>query len=108
MFLVTISAGRCAAQPPSRPSIRAYDRPAISPYLNLLDRNRSFEENYFLRVRPQLEFQRADAQLRQGLGTVNRRLDEQQRQMQSTKSALGPSGHTTSFLSYGSYYSFGR
>ena len=88
----------------SRAPVPAYERPAISPYLNLLDRSRNFESNYFLRVRPEVQLRQADARLRQSVGGLNRRLDEQQRELQSATSGLTPTGHTTSFLNYGGYF----
>ena len=89
----------------SRPRIPAYNRPAISPYINLLGgTGRSFESEYFTRVRPQLEFRGSYNQLGRGLSSLQGQVQQQGRQIESMKPKIGPTGHSTSFLNYGSYF----
>ena len=89
----------------SRPRVSAYNRPATSPYLDLLPGNRggrSFTSQYFRQVRPEFEFRRANARF----GRSIQDLGQQQRTL-NRLSGLSPTGHTTSFLNYRGYFNVG-
>jgi hypothetical protein len=89
------------------PDLRAFRRPTTSPYLNLLDNNgRGIGFNYYRRVKPEIEFREAYERQYQSIRKLDRRLEQQELRLQSLNSQLGTTGHTTSFMSYGSY--FGR
>lgn len=104
----TIGSVSSQTQRYARPRVKAYNRPAISPYLNLLRgqrSGRSFASEYFTRVRPQQEFRGSYNQLGRGLGNLQRQVSQQGQQRQTS---ISQTGHTTSFLSYGGYYQKGR
>lgn len=104
--LVAGSDAALAQAPPglSRPRLRPWERPTTSPYLNLLGTGPgSFEFQYFRRVRPELEFRRANTQLQRSVEDLQRQIDVQRQQLQ-VGSGLGPTGHQTSFLNLGGYF----
>jgi hypothetical protein len=85
------------------PSIQ---RPTTSPYLNLLrgtNRSLRFGLNYQRRVRPELDLRANAARTNANVGVLQQRFDQ----------AIGPdgsvilpsTGHTTSFMNTGSYFS---
>lgn len=74
----------------------------------MLSPRNSLEFNYSRRVRPEVEWRQGQSQLRRSVTGLNSRLNEQRREIQSVKSGLTPTGHSTSFLNYGGYYGFGR
>ena len=86
--------------------VPAFERPALSPYLDLLGNANSFEFNYFQRVQPRLEFQRAQSQFRRSLQGLQRQVNQPTEQ-QSDYSSLGPTGHSATFLNYGGYFNLG-
>lgn len=94
----------------TRPHVRPSQRPAISPYLNLLGTSPgsgTFAFQYFQRVRPELEFRRANSQFQRSLQGLEQRL-EQPALQQAPQSGLGPTGHPAAFFNYGGYYQFGN
>ena len=109
---ITLSAQDVLAQrrSTSGPSLRKNNRPTTSPYLNLLNRGGGrggigFE--YFRRVQPEVQLRNQSNQLQGSLDSLQKQMNQQQLQLkQSSTSQLSPSGHTATFLSYGSYYSF--
>lgn len=115
LALLAASAGsECRAQRPlagagSAPRIRVPDKgPTTSPYLFLLRPDGAgFAFNYFRRVRPEMEFRRADNRIRQSVEQLDRRITEQ-REAPPAASGLRPTGHGVSFQNLGSYFSSGR
>lgn len=86
-----------SAQPPGPPP----PPPAFSPYLNLLRPGNSPGVNYYGLVRPQMEFRNNIQNLQQQVS--NNRAD-----ISGLNNAVIPTtGHTTSFLNTGGYYSGG-
>ena len=109
-FLV-MSPDRVDAQQPRRFSssrVQTYNRPATSPYLDLLAGNRagrSFATQYYRQVRPELEFRQATTQLSASVRQLQSQTVEQQA-FNRGLSEIIRTGHRTSFLNYGQYYSF--
>ncbi len=85
---------------------RGFDRPTVSPYVNLLRGGGNVGLNYFGVVRPQQQFVDQSQQLNQQLQTVNRRT-QSQRFRSRTQGPLvqqvrvGSTGHAVSFLTIG-------
>lgn len=89
-----------AAQPRVGPP---QNRPAVSPYLNLLRPGNSAGVNYYGLVRPQLEF-------RNNLQNLQQQITDN-RDAISAFAATAPlptTGHTTSFLNTGGYFGGGQ
>lgn len=102
-------AGTASAQYPSkfdRRPVRADRRPLVSPYLDLLNGSRSFEESYFRRMSPELEFRRANDQLYRSTAAMQREIQALQSES-GLGEGLGATGHSTSFMNYGGYYNVG-
>jgi hypothetical protein len=98
-LLALFHPGRASAQVPgARPTLgyNPYQRPTISPYLNLA-RGGNPAINYYGLVRPQIEQQQAIQQL-QGQQNLF-----QQTLLQQPTAALN-TGHPTSFLSHSRYF----
>ena len=86
-------------------------RPAVSPYLDLLERpgGSSFGFQYLRRVRPELEFRSTQEAFRQSIGTLNREVQQQQRELQQSEtSGLEPTGHQTMFMNHSKYFGVGQ
>jgi hypothetical protein len=81
----------------NRSTLGAGSRPAFSPYLNLLRRGNSTLSNYYGLVRPELDFRRADTQLRHGYGQIRGELRNQRDRHNSSN--LPVSGHRVLFQS---------
>lgn len=100
----------------SRPNLRAYQRPALSPYIDLLSNQRgrtggrSFGFEYFRRVQPELQLRRESAALEDSVRRLNTELNQQRQQLQQrgTGSQLSGTGHSTYFMNYSGYYNFRR
>lgn len=109
-FLLAVSGfGTASAQvgsPIGPPTLTPSRRPTTSPYLNLAPdanvNNPAFQ--YFRRVRPENEFRRANALQSGELRSLQQQVEAQRQLLQSPESALGPTGHRTSFMSYGGYF----
>lgn len=101
-------AGVADAQPGpvGPPSLTPSARPTTSPYLSLAPdadlRNPAFQ--YFRRVRPENEFRRAYTRQGGEIGDLESQLARQRQMLQSPESALGPTGHRTSFMNYQGYF----
>ena len=97
-----IGIGQAGSSPRRR--LRRNSAPVLSPALNLVPGvSTSFEGQFLLRQVPQEEFDKTNVEIgRQIVGLQNR---IQQNEVE-IKSGIGKSGHSTSFLNYGSYYSF--
>ncbi len=89
----------------SRGRVPPYARPPLSPYLNILNQSgAALEFQYFQRVRPELEFRRNDAQFRSNLTDIQRQLEEQRQRIERGEAMMSPTGHATSFFSFGNYF----
>lgn len=88
----------------SRSRLRRNQSPVLSPYLNLVPGAvDTFTGQYLLRTVPHQQFAKATEELNQSVQGLQDQIDQQQTQLQSSITATG---HRTSFLSYGKYYSF--
>lgn len=104
LVLVVIFAP-CAGAQYSSPIIKKSpppQRPAISPYVNLLRRNNSPAFNYFTLVRPEIDFRNQLQQQGAQLSQLRGQLDTQR--AATPQQQQGPTGHATSFLNYSHYY----
>ena len=91
--------GRAVGRPPA-------SRPTTSPYLFLLNRdNAGVGFNYYRNVRPEMEWRRENAAQFQSLNQMQNELNTQRDLLQSPTSQLSPTGHRTSFMNYGGYFS---
>ncbi|MGH7929207.1 MAG: hypothetical protein ACREQV_15575 [Candidatus Binatia bacterium] len=109
VWLLVVNPPAAEAQRPSiagqRRAVLPYQRPVTSPYLNLLDPSRgSFELRYFRDVRPELEFRSANALQFQSLDRLEERVERQDERIGEIRRTIGPTGHSTSFLSFGNYF----
>ncbi|MGC1275008.1 MAG: hypothetical protein WBC44_14985 [Planctomycetaceae bacterium] len=89
------------------PSLSPSNRPVTSPYLNLAIDDGSFSGpayQYFRRVRPEVEFRRANARLGNEINDVRRNVGALESMVQSPESALGTTGHSTTFQNYRSFF----
>lgn len=99
LLLMAVVAESSLAQSRIRPPRRS---PSISPYIELFRNNGGGTAfNYFQRVRPQQQILRDRQQFSRQISGLRQR---QRRFENSVDQALNPTGHTTSFLNYGSYY----
>ena len=81
--------------------------PTTSPYLNLAigdDGRGDPALRYYRLVRPENEFRRANARQGGEIRSLEEQFAQQRRMLQSPDSALGPTGHRTGFMNYGSYF----
>lgn len=85
--------------PPSRgrSSLGATNRPAFSPYLNLLRTNSGPVQNYYGLVKPQQQFQSANEELDSNFKSLKRDVDGV-RDETDQSSRLRQSGHTARFM----------
>lgn len=87
---------------------KPFDRPAISPYMNLLRNQNSSNSvlNYYGLVRPQQQYMAQNQQLTEQLQTVNRQNQMQggrvgMRGRQMVRYRMGATGHSAGFLTIG-------
>jgi len=83
-----------------------YNRPTVSPYLNLLNPGAAANSvpNYFTLVKPQLEQRAALTQQRADISRLNRQVSAGPRRSQRQQSQIRSTGHATQFMYYGPYY----
>jgi hypothetical protein len=83
-----------------------YNRPTVSPYLNLLNPGAAANSvpNYFTLVKPQLEQRAALTQQRSEISRLNREVSAGPRRSQRQQSQIRSTGHATQFMYYGPYY----
>lgn len=86
-----------------------FDRPAVSPYLNLFRNGRGGNPilNYYGLVRPQQEFYQQSQDLQRGAYNFQRQNNPQQNQPGQNSNVrsvytIGTTGHSVSFMSVGS------
>ena len=102
--LVSTSAfGQTTIQPPT---LQPNTRPTTSPYLFLNNGGRnSAALNYYRQVRPQREFYKASQRQAQSIRTLGQDVSRLEQQLIVTeRPPIGPTGHSTSFFNYGSYF----
>lgn len=104
------SGASAAAQAQVSPYANIYNRPTVSPYLNLLQTNQFGITPYHTLVRPQLEAREA---LQQQGSNIQRLQQQQARQQQAFRGARGGmgtlrTGHETRFMNYSHYYTMPR
>lgn len=82
-----------------------YNRPTVSPYLNLLNPVAAANSvpNYFTLVKPQLEQRAALTQQQSEISRLNRQVSTPRRGRQQ-QSQVRSTGHATQFMFYGPYY----
>jgi len=103
-------AGEAFAQSPGFGRPR---NPTLSPYLNLLNRSNTTEFNYYQLYRPQTEFRAAYQGLNQSLYQTDVQVARQGESIEQIGDRLRPgsslrtTGHPTSFLNRGRYFSTG-
>jgi hypothetical protein len=75
----------------------SFTNPAVSPYLNLLQRGQSPAVNYYTIVRPDIEF-------RNSIGGLQQQVNTQGAIQDVALSGLPYTGHVASFFNYSHYY----
>jgi hypothetical protein len=98
---LTLAAGPAAAQLPyTRPQTSPFNRPAISPYINMFRPGGNIAQNYFGLVRPEIQFNQDVNQLqnRQAL------LGAQIAAGTESQAVLPPTGHATGFQTQYRYF----
>lgn len=87
-----------------------YDRPTVSPYLNLVNPGAAANAipNYFTLVRPQLEQRAAINETRSDVNRLRRRVALDERAGGAGREQVRPTGHQTRYMYYGPYYQFDR
>lgn len=82
---------------------RRNSTPVLSPYLNMDPTfASSFEGQYLTKILPQQDFNRTQQQTQRAFDSVQGEIGQQQMDLQS---GLSTTGHTTSFMNLGRYYS---
>jgi hypothetical protein len=75
-----------------------YQRPYVSPYLNLLNRGQSAGANYYAVVRPDIEF-------RAGIQRLGQQAAAQQTQIEeASATGLPTTGHPVGFMNHTAYF----
>jgi hypothetical protein len=88
----------------SAAALRPAARPVTSPYLNLLDpAGRGLAFNYYRRVRPELEFRRADERLSRSVHGLERQIPGEENRP-TGQTGLSPTGHAATFMNSGGYF----
>lgn len=91
--------------PAGGPSLQRNNRPTTSPYLFLADPRSSPAANYFRQVRPEQQFRAANRRQSQQIRGLNREIQQTQTELkQAINSQARPTGHSTNFFQYGSYF----
>ena len=112
-LLTTLAAGilnasAFAQEPPVIGGVgsRRTRRPTITPYLNLLNRQRDSDLGlqYFGIVRPEIQMRSAINSQSRSLGRLQRQVDDQNALIRNQNSQLGATGHEARFLNLGSYF----
>ncbi len=100
VVLLNWTGGSLDAQPPySQPGIGQLNRPAYSPYLNLLRPGNPTYANYYGLVRPELDIRAAAVGLQQ-------QVNANQQGISNLQTAYGPltTGHVTRFMNTSGYF----
>lgn len=113
MLTIGIGSQFAAAQQPSSRTVRANERPALSPYLDLLRRDRGgFNSEYFREVRPRFQIRNAIGMGVRGREAIRRDQAQTQQQLgtlvRSLTSQLGGTGHSAGFMTHSKYFGNGQ
>lgn len=99
-------------QQPKPFSAVTYERPTVSPYLNLYREDvGNAAPNYYAFVRPQIQQQRFAQNQQYALRNMTRQLQAASTQagnMYGRNAGVPVTGHSTRFMNHGGYYSFAR
>ena len=84
-------------------------RPTTSPYLNYLSggNGRGLGFDYYRNVRPEQEFRRNYSRLGHANRRLRQELNEQRQLLQTSRSQLSATGHTTFFQNFGGFFPLG-
>src|SRR5262249_32261641 len=85
------------------PQTSPFQRPAISPYLNLFRPGGNFTQNYFGLVQPQMQFYSGINQLQMGQFNLSRQITGLEAQQFPTENAI-PTGMKTGFFTHQKYF----
>lgn len=113
LLAIGLGSTYAAAQAPNSRTVRANERPALSPYLDLLRRDRGgFSSEYFREVRPRFQLRNAIGQGVRGREAIRRDQARTQQELGSLRrsltSQLGGTGHTTGFMTHSRYFGTGQ
>jgi hypothetical protein len=98
LCVLALVGAAASAQPQVGPPT---NRPAVSPYLNLLRPGNSAGVNYYGLVKPQQEF-------RNNIQNLQQQVSDNQTAITGLDNTIGPTtGHSTMFLNTGGYFSGG-
>jgi len=87
------------------PLRRSTERPTLSPYLGLVNNNNDMAYNYYEIYRPQVRSLQADRRLSADLRRLRTEVEKPPATPRPEISyPLGPTGHPTTFMSYGRYF----
>jgi hypothetical protein len=110
LALLTAARPTAAQQYPTyypRPLVNPYQRPTLSPYLNLL-RGGNVAANYYLGVIPDIQQRALNAQYGSAILDLERRTERvEPAAPDELLPALPSTGHPTYFMNYGGYYNLG-
>lgn len=94
-----------AGQARPRRRLHRNSSPALSPALNLVPGvSTSFGGQFLLRQVPQEQFLKSNAQTTRNFEKLENQIGQQEQQI---RSGMGKTGHSVSYLNYGSYYQLG-
>ncbi len=85
-----------------------YNRPTLSPYLNLLRRDASITENYFTLVRPQVQFNSMLNTQQQEISQLNRNVQALKSVTPGEQQAIRGTGHPAAFMNFSHFYPSAR
>jgi hypothetical protein len=101
--LVLLVAGEAAQAQVGRPPMQ-YRRPVTSPYLDLVNPARSFEFEYFRRLRPEVDLRQGERDLVRAVEDLNRRITPPPVVPTERIRSIGTTGHPTQFRSLSTYF----
>ncbi|MGE0534556.1 MAG: hypothetical protein AB7O68_06245 [Pirellulales bacterium] len=81
-----------------------YNRPTVSPYLNLTRPGGLITPNYQSLVRPQVDQMRVNRAQRQSTATLQREISSSRHQAVIPGQQIRGTGHATSYMSYSQYF----
>lgn len=81
-----------------------FNKPTVSPYLNLLRNQGLGLPNYQSFVRPQFEERRAAQQQQVAINQLRQQQAQQASQLRSGSPVLQPTGHVSVFMQYSHFY----
>lgn len=97
-------AGPAAAQPPAPGGPGAYNRPVVSPYINIVGGFGNAAANYFGIVRPQMQARQAILGLENSVIANRQAIANVEQGIAGGEFNLPGTGHPTQFLNTGGYF----